>query len=256
MTNIRLFLVIFCTSCTLLAPQHLLSMKLRAESQEYTICDAAKDGNLEQVQYMLKNGADINVQDGRQERSPLMHAITHGHVKIAQHLIAKKAHLKSLAGDNGAFKRENGTINIYCAYDALYYAITYRQVAMVKYFLKELKDTELALTFCQNCLRDAYGKTMKQILENEYLRRQKIDLEKRRKKLLRKPLFKKHTHESIRTLLETQNPTQEGVVKIEMFVNNAAKIKKMQEKMARIQQEQQYLLKCFEKAKNYNLTEN
>ena len=57
-----------------------------------TLCDECKSGNVEEVQQMILNGANVNMtNDGKGGGTPLYVASCNGHLEIVKVLIANKA---------------------------------------------------------------------------------------------------------------------------------------------------------------------
>jgi lysophospholipase len=54
---------------------------------------AASEGDVEMVQYLMKNGAGVHVRD-RNNDTPLMNAIEFGHEKVIDALVECGAHIQ------------------------------------------------------------------------------------------------------------------------------------------------------------------
>jgi len=232
--------IILCAFYVLVTPQSLFAMKTNTE--EYTICKASKEGNLDKIKNLLKEGADINELDILKQWSPLLHAITCGHVEIVKFLLAK-----------GALLIDHDLVSQDFAYNALFYAIQYDRISMVEYILKEDINTEIPLYSLKVLMNDTQSKPIQKILEQEYELRKEIKLQEKRKRLL------SHNKLNFENFLETPKPMiqalknetieENKLLKIEQFMQNITEIKQHRRKLTSLKKEQKNLKKHFGRRK-------
>src|SRR5512135_306570 len=71
----------------------------KSRPPEMSLEQAARQGNLQQVQWLIARGASVNAQTTRWGSTPLEAAAAGGHVEVAQVLIACGANVRAVDDD-------------------------------------------------------------------------------------------------------------------------------------------------------------
>ncbi|MBI5250657.1 MAG: ankyrin repeat domain-containing protein [Desulfomonile tiedjei] len=65
------------------------------------LLSASEDGRLEDVKFLVKRGADVNIESPRTGRSPLMRAAENGHLEVVAFLIQNGARVNAQSKSSG-----------------------------------------------------------------------------------------------------------------------------------------------------------
>lgn len=113
------------------------------ENKEESLCEAARNGDVDRVNSLIASGADVTYFDG-EGKTPLMYAAENGRSEVVKALLDGGAPWNALSPSNlsaGDFSMENGhqsafdiLLNAGSSFDLVFHGFVYHFLVLVESF--------------------------------------------------------------------------------------------------------------------------